>query len=201
MDLDTNIGYIQLQTPTTPPEVLPSEGAMVGFVAAVSHPFKDTRGRYRTKSLFKEWETPAYPAYYNLGPEDEGKYASLRKRYLEIADPTEYEFALLTLGGWDHHKAMLATCQWYREFLELWRAELEIKMRGEGIREMKALLLSKKEPIKLAAAKYLAEAGWKEVKTAPKRGRPSKVEVQGELQRQARDAELLSDDAQRIGVN
>lgn len=182
----------------TPPWDVPPLGG-VGFVPkAVSHPYKDTRGRYRTKSLFKEWETHAYPAHYTLGPEDDGKYASLRKRYLEIADPTEYEFARSCLAGWDHHQLLLRNCKWYREYIEEWRVELETILKSENIKRIRKIA-SKDGPSQLLATKYLIEQGWKSKE--PKRGRPTKSEVQGQLIKEARDARLLEDDATRIGVS
>ena len=189
--------------PTTPEESSVIIDTKIGFIPiSVAHPFKDTRGRYRTKSLFKEWETPAYPAYYNLGPEDEGKYASLRKRYLEIADPTEYEFASKALGGWDHHTAMLRNCKWYREHIEEWRKELYTLLQSKALAHIKAIAETGRGAIKLNANRYIAEQGWKnDGKAPPKRGRPTKNEVEGELKKQAEAAAKLEDDANRIGVH
>lgn len=192
-----------MEPPTLDPldlDTSPLSG-MVGIVPMVSHPFKDTRGRFRTRSLFKEWETPTYPAYYNTGPEDEGSYISLRKRYLEIADPTEYTFARECLGGWDHHNAMLKACAWYRELMDDYREELDTKLKAEGIKYLRSAVADPKmrDAQKVAAAKYLAELGWK-ASPQPKRGRPSKDEVQGELKRQARAAEMLAEDADRLGI-
>lgn len=182
-------------------DAAPTMGLVIGFVPrlAVAHPYKDTRGRYRTKSLFKEWETHAYPAHYTLGPEDDGKYASLRRLYLEIADPTEYQFARECLGGWDHHKAMLANCKWYREYIEEWRKELEVQLASENIKRVRKLAATV-GPAQFSSVKYLIEKGWKLKVDTPKRGRPSKEEVQGHLVQTAKQAQQLEDDAERIGV-
>lgn len=173
----------------------------IGIVPHVSHPFKDTRGRFRTKSLFVEWETPSYPAHYTLGPEDRGTYLSLRRLFLETRDPTEYTFASKYLAGWDHHQAMLSACAWYRDLFDDWRIELEVILRSEGVAKMRMLADDHRVPYatRCVAAKYLCELGWKTDK-APKRGRPSKHEVQGQLVKEARAAAALADDAARLGI-
>jgi len=66
---------------------------------------KDTRGYPLTQSLFLEIGYSDY-AVFTFNHEEKvyngKKYPSLREHYLDIADPTEYQFAKQCLLGWDH---------------------------------------------------------------------------------------------------
>jgi hypothetical protein len=174
------------------------------MIPTVTHKFKDSRGKFRTQSLFREMEIPGYPAYYTLAADDIPPYLSLKRLYLDMQDPTEYLFAESYLGGWIHFQSMYKNCKWFRDEVDEWREELKVRMTSDAIRHMIELVANPKarDSVRLAAAKYLAEQGWKtDVKSAPKRGRPSNAEVQGELQRAARQRAILEDDAERIGVS
>lgn len=64
---------------------------------------KDTQGRPLTQSLFLEPNYNVDYAYYTMDDDDKnfkGKvYPSLKRLYLEMEDPTEYEFATTYLLG------------------------------------------------------------------------------------------------------
>ena len=157
----------------------------------------DKMGRYLTQSLFRETAygiAKANPIWTLKEHDPQGKLPSLRDIYLELGDPTEYEFAQLCFGSW-RHLEHLKTLSWFMEYLEEYRDELEVKLRSRAIGD---IVLQAQEPKGTSAAKYLAEAGWKG--TTSKRGRPSKSEVKGELKRQARIEEEVGEDAQRVGL-
>lgn len=146
--------------------------------------FKDEKGRYYVQGLFLEDRYNPDMAVFTYDGEDKeykGKtFISLKKRYLEWSDPTEYQFATDWLYDWKHWQRMCRNAVISRHIDE-WREELAIKLRSEGINTMINLATEKES---YQAAKYLAECGWEE-KT---RGRPSKEEVEGELQKRADEA-------------
>lgn len=189
---------------TQPPEC----GIIWDMVPTTATPndYRDTRNKFRTRSLFIEWELPPYPAYYTIGPDDRGPHRSLRRLYLETRDPTEKEFSENYLGGWDHHQLMLKGCKWYREMIEEWRVELRAVMKAEAIRTIRLLAANPKEKgaTRLAAAKFLSTLGDPATKPTAnpksKRGRPSNEEVAGELKAAVRAKELLEEDALRLGL-
>lgn len=154
-------------------------------------------GRYLTQALFKETiQTSVKKTYtppFTLKPEDSGKCISMKRLYLEIADPTEYAFAMEVLGSWEHW-LKLTNCEWFQPYLTAWREELELKLRSKGIKAMMDLAVSGKDN----AAKWLAEGGWN---GKSKRGRPSKAEVTAERKKKAKMIEEVEDYASRIGLH
>lgn len=114
---------------------------------------------------------------------------SLKKRYLEMQDPTEYEFANKWLLGWKHWKRMNEN-KILRKHFDEWREELEYAMRCKGV---KAILDSASSG-NYQAAKFLVDKGW-DKRLA---GRPSKMEVEREKEFQSRIAEEYSADIIRL---
>ncbi len=132
--------------------------------------YTDTLGRYLTKSLFietilKEQALKGIKPMYSLtGVEG---YTDAHKMYMEALDPTGYKFAIQALESWDHFMH-LSSLAWFQRYLSSWESELEVKLRSMG---MLCLMETAQNDGSrgTAAAKYLADAGWK-----TKRGRPSK---------------------------
>lgn len=157
--------------------------------------FKDKMDRNLTQGLFWEYRHPDYPATFCLKEKDierQGKiYISLKNIYLEIADITEYQFAIEIFGSWTHWEKILKSGILLEHILQ-WRKELEIKLRSEGIRQM--IKASREGSKGAAAAKWLAEAKWK----GSGRGRPSAEEVEREKKIQAGISNEVSEDLQRI---
>lgn len=126
----------------------------------------DKMGRPLTQSLFLEHNYSEYAAF-TLNDEDKmykgTLYPSLKRLYLDIADPTEYQFAKKYLLGWRHWKRLnenKTLCVYFDE----WREELEVMLRSEG------LLAISEMADNFQAQKYLAEKGWEKNKV----GRPPK---------------------------
>ena len=140
--------------------------------------FKDVRSVYRTKSLFWETRHPDYPVLFTLKEHDllldEGiTIPSLKQIYMSLNDPEEYRIAtevFTSLNHWRH----LSNLVWFSPYLELWREELEVKVRAEALLQLR--LQSSKST---SAAQFLAKAQWKE-----KRGRPSKEEKEAIYRRE-----------------
>lgn len=114
-------------------------------------------------------------------------YPSLRRLYLETADPTEYEFATKYLWGWEHWQRILGNKLLLKE-VERWREELEVKLRSRGVKA--ALSLTEGS---FNAAKWAADGGWN-----IKRGRPSKAEMERARKMREKALEEVKEDASRI---
>ena len=176
-------------------------------------PYKDVLGRFRTRSLFlelcgsnranKEDYFPIWtlrdtdyeiknPANWYYTAYEDHIYPSLKKLYLTFADPTEYAFAVEHLGSWEHWKT-LSECSWFKSILATWRADLETKLKAEAIRTVREAAINGD----VQAAKWLHQVLTPK-ELGPGRGRPSKIEVAGEIKRQASEEKELMDDLARI---
>lgn len=152
----------------------------------------DSGGKPLTQSLFLEIGYTEQ-AIYTLKDNDHihnGKhYPSLKRLFLECADPTEYEFATTHLLGWKH---WLRLCEnkVLRKHIDEWRDELEIKLRSQGVKEvMKSAVAGNYQ-----AAKFLADRGW----INRGAGRPTKDEVEHERKVQAALTDEFSADVHRL---
>lgn len=158
--------------------------------------FKDTIGRFLTQSLFIELEFKKNTALYSLGEEDRTikgiTYPSLKRLYLELEDPTEYEFAITYFYSWPH---WLRICQNIKlaTFIDEWRAELEIKLRSRGIKKMIATAGSSTKDA-VTASKWLSDRGW----TKRKAGAPSKDEIARERKIAAGISSEVEEDRKRL---
>lgn len=143
--------------------------------------FKDEKGRYIVQGLFLEDKYNTDLAVYTYDGEDKTYkgvvYPSLKRLYLEEGDPQEYLFASKYCFDWPHWQRLCKNAIVGRH-IEQWREELSLSLRSEGIATLIDLAVNDKS---YQAAKWLADEGW--VKN--KRGRPSKEEVEGELNRRA----------------
>ena len=152
----------------------------------------DTNGKPLTQSLFLEIGYNDF-AIFTLKEQDydyNGKlYPSLKRLYLEMEDPTEYEFASTYLLGWRHWKRMNENKILAKHFDE-WREELEYRMRCKGV---KALLNSAKNG-NFQAAKFFVDKGWDKRQA----GRPSKLEMEREKAFQDRVKEEYGGDVVRL---
>jgi hypothetical protein len=125
---------------------------------------KDSIGRFLTNAMFFESRTPGFKPTFTLKEFDHEykgvHYISMRRLYLEMGDPTEYEFAIEVLGSWDHW-LRLCNAPSVRENIDRWREELETKLRAQAVKSMieTATTAGAKGT---TAAKWLATAGWKE---------------------------------------
>jgi hypothetical protein len=134
---------------------------------------KDKMHRPLTQGLFLETQYGPF-AYYTLKDEDYEKdgvlYKSLKKLYLDIRDPIEYEFARTYLLGWDHWRRICANKQLKKE-VDKWRYELELLIRSEAIAMIQDLA---ERDSSFQAAKFLADRGWEK----NGRGRPRKEDIE-----------------------
>ena len=159
---------------------------------------KDTIGRPRTQSLFYEMRNPDYTSPYTLKDYDHEGRLSMYKLYLEIGDPTEYEFAQQVLGSWTHWEK-LSSCEWFKPYLTRWRRELKTKMESQRFQEMLDIVeKNPNSPQGIQATKWLAERYGE--KKQVKRGRPSKEEKAQLLAEESEADKILAEDAERLGL-
>ena len=162
--------------------------------------FKTPQGVWRTGELFLEtnqdFEGEHKQAIYTLYDEDReynGKiYSSCKKLYLAIGDPTEYE-QVKELFGSLAHWVKLCECKSLKVHIQAWREELELKVKSTAIKNMISL---SKGINGGPQARWLAECGWK----GPKRGRPTKEEIDGALEKSKKEKENLKDYASRLDL-
>ena len=165
----------------------------------VAPEFKDTQNRYRTQSLFAEYEIPNYPAYFTLSREGKPGYISLYQKYMEIADPTEWEFSQKMFGSWEHWE-LLTTKLWFKNHVKRWRDELRVRLFSEQRRKMEEISISGKTATeRMQALRWLAAQDKAPVKST--RGRPSRDEIDSQIKRELEALEEISNDANRLGIN
>ena len=132
---------------------------------------------------------------YTLKDRDHEGFPSLYRLYMEMDDPTEYDFAVTYLAGWDHW-VKLCKCSWFKPYVKKWREELEVRTKARALRSIKDYAKSSgKEAYQ--ANKFLVSNGWIEKKTHG-RGRPSKDDIKSEAERIARERTDLDEDFARI---
>jgi len=152
----------------------------------------DSMGKFRTQSLFLELGYTE-GSLYTLKDEDytynNKVYPSLKKLYLETADPTEYLFAKEYLLGWRHWQRMCEN-QAIRKHIDEWREELEVALRSKAIGD--AITAAKTGNFQ--AAKWVADRGW----STRGAGRPTKAELEREKKIQSAIGEEYNSDVIRM---
>lgn len=163
-------------------------------MALTPSPFKDSRNRYLTRSLFVETKTDLCEPIFTLdSKEDYDGYISVYRLYMEADDPTEYTVAMRMLGDLEHWK-LLCDRDFFSPYVALWRDELQAKIRSEAVGVVRATAVSG-TPSSLPAARWLAENDLLNTTQPPKkeRGRPPK-----QRDHSAISASDLEEDAARI---
>lgn len=156
----------------------------------------DERGKFLTLALFLEAYYRPDVAIFTYKEEDhvyKGKtFISLKRRYLDMADPTEYDFANEYLCGWRHWQRLVDN-KFIRTHIDEWREELEYKLRSIAVKQMKLSA----ESGNYQAAKWFTDRGW----ATRGAGRPSKSEVERETKFQQRLTDDFSADIIRLNAN
>ena len=163
--------------------------------------FKNDRGLFMTRSLFFEVAPDSDAAIYTLKDHDHtvrGKlFPSLYRLYMEEGDPTEYLFATKHLDSFKHWE-MLCEATFFKNHVERWRRELDLKMTADNIQRIKALA-STDNRSSLEAQKYIAEKKWLVKEPASKtRGRPSKSEIEKNLKQHLEHSSQVEEDFNRL---
>ena len=153
-------------------------------------------GRFLTQSLFLETMYDTEYAIYSLQDREreyKGKtYPSIHQAYIEMADPTEYTFAMKYFHSWQHW-LKICNAAIMKPHIDKWRDELEIMLRSQGIRKM---IRTSEETGKdsVSASRWLADRGWNKRKA----GAPSKEEVVRQQKIAAGIEAEVEKDAERI---
>ncbi len=155
---------------------------------------KDDKGRYLTQSLFLEFNFDQSTSLFTWQGEDRewrgGQYFSLKKAYLEMEDPVEYNFATTYLFDWDHWQRLNGN-KILRAHFDKWRVELELSLRSTAVRGIIDKSISDQG---FQASKWLADRGWD--KRAA--GRPSKEEIDKNIAINGLIAEEYDQDVKRL---
>ena len=155
----------------------------------------DSQGRPLTQSLFLEIGYEEDKAVFTFKDDDHeykgNTYISLKKRFLQMEDLIEYDFAKTWLLGWSHWQRLNKNKLLAKHFAE-WREELDLSIRSQAVRDI--ISMSADEGKGFQAAKYLAEKGWEKRGV----GRPNKNEKLKEERLQAKLDEEFSGDVVRL---
>jgi hypothetical protein len=134
-----------------------------------------------TRSLFLEFKGTSPDAsdkgpYYTIKDQHYKGYYSAKRVYMDCQDPTEYLPGMLLLGSHTHFQ-YLAGLSFMRDVIKQWREELETKLRSRGMQTI-VKIATNKDGMGFAAAKWLVDRGWLDVK-----GRPSKKKIEEEAKK------------------
>ena len=172
--------------------------------SATPDDFKDTMGRWRTNSLFKETNTDEskYTSVFTLADEDTDGRISMRRIYMDANDPTEFLAAKQLFGNlecWTN----LCKSSFFKPHLTKWRAELQRRIQSRAVRVVEeAAKFGKINATQLNAAKWLATQEWEDNKIVTNKrppGRPPKVTDPSELLREGlRSDKETEEDLDRI---
>lgn len=155
-------------------------------------PFLDSEGRPKTQALFYEVRYDSEALYslkeYDLTVGDK-IFPSAKRLYLELGDPTEYEFATKYFLGWKHWQRICQNKS-ISEHVEQWREELDMKLRSEAVRQTMAMAKGGS----YQAAKFMIDRGWAKRSA----GRPSKEEIERNIKFESTMAAEYSADVIRL---
>lgn len=152
----------------------------------------DGQGKPLTQSLFLEIGYTDFSVYTlkDIDYEYNGNtYPSLKRLYLEMEDPTEYEFANTHLLGWKHWQRLCENKQ-IAKHIDEWRLELEYKLRSKAVK----MMLNSAHSGNYQAAKWFADRGWSNRGA----GRPSKEDIERNKAIEVRIADEYNDDVVRL---
>lgn len=157
----------------------------------------DKMGRYLTQGLFYETRSEGYSPLFTLKDYDyqvgSVTYISLKRLYLEIADPTEYKFATEVFGNWNQWLA-ITNSGMLMEYITKWREELEIKLASLAINAMINTAITEGSK-GTAAAKYVAERGWSQLSNKTKKEDKRIKQIEDSI------SASVKDDLQRLGIH
>lgn len=160
--------------------------------------YKSTTGRYLTESLFYETSrgTASSDPVFTLKDEDHKGHVSMKRLYLEIGDPSEFEFAKRVLGSWQHWQ-LLTGLSWFKPHVQEWRDELMSQLRSKAAAAAIEILADPEAnaSTKMQASRYITSRGWED---QPTKGRPTKKQVKQEARAMAESDRDLEDDYRRI---
>ena len=155
----------------------------------------DAKGAPITQGLFLETSYgDTKHVMYTLKSRDyvyKGKrLPSIKKIYLAMEDPTEYEFAYEAFLDWDHWNRIKAN-KLIAKHMEGWKDELDVRLACKELRNLQA----QSDDGKTAATNKMFDFLVKGVRGA---GRPSKDEVERQAKMEARVYDEFQEDLARM---
>lgn len=161
--------------------------------------FRNSNGVRLLRGLFWELtEGDKSSCLYTTKDNDYLGYISLKRVYLEMADPTEYRFANEYLENYEHWE-MLTNCSFFKPYVDQWRKELELKLKSEALLRVMEDARDENSKTKFTANKFILEKGW-EPNTGTKRGRPTKNEIKQAAMEQLSERDRLNEDFERLQI-
>jgi len=127
--------------------------------------------------------------------DDKPGLINARKTFVALMDPTGIAWADMYLDSYEHWVRLTKT-KWFALHLDSWLEEIKIRTVASSLSKIKEIAEGESAQ-SMAANKYLAEEGWKRPQGA--RGRPSKAEMDAELQKNVKALEASTEDLERIG--
>lgn len=168
--------------------------------------FKNSNGQLYTKRLFYETTfglNDRSSVIYTLKDEDytvDGfTYISLYKKYLEMEDLTEFDFATAYFDSYEHFR-ILCQAEWFFDHVKRWRRELALKLKAKVLHNIKATSQDPQNKNYFEANKLIL-SHLSEEKEKPKRGRPGKAEIDRAVKERADEELALADDHKRVFAN
>ena len=161
--------------------------------------FKSSGGQFYTRQIFYEMNTgePSL-VLYTLKDYDvilDGRtIPSLSRLYIDMADVSEYNFALTYFGSWKHWK-MISEANWFKEYITPMREELATKLMAQSLKRV-ADLAGGDTRDAFQANRYLLDKGWI-TKVGPK-GRPSKESIKKEAEALFKEKNEFDQDFERL---
>lgn len=166
---------------------------------------RTSMNQYRTRGLIKEAAgnelVPDYIfTFAHYDNEEEGLY-SLRKLYLQFDDTTEYEQAMHILGSMVHWEKFVNS-DFIKDHIEEYRKELRARTKSKALKQLlESAENSPSDAVRHQAQKFLVKEGFRlmdgEDAAKPKRGRPSKEEIDGNLKAMSAEEKRIQEDYNR----
>lgn len=166
----------------------------------LNKPYKGGSGAWLTEALFydrwllKRPDERVYEPVFTFYEKRPGLRCAMDD-FVELGDPTGYKWAMTYLGDWNHFQRLMNT-PWFPAVFAEWNRTLEIKLKSEAMDTIRDIAAGTSSQA-LAAAKFLAETGWKPKHT---KGRPSKAQVDEAAKQMAKIQQEHNTDAERIGL-
>jgi hypothetical protein len=115
---------------------------------------------------------------------------------MDCGDPTEYVFGNKYFEDYSHWEAV-SRASWIAPLVKKWRRHLEARLKAQALQSISEIALDSGHKEQFRALTLLLKAGWKDPHSS-QRGRPSKDEVQSELDRIATIKSDTQSDYDRI---
>ena len=80
-----------------------------------------------------------------------------KRAFLDVADTTEYRFALETVGDWEEYEYIKNNSKILRDNLAKWHKELEVKLRSDALSTLIKDSVSKDSKSAPSSAKWLED--------------------------------------------